>query len=37
MVVLGGMGNIWGVAIGAFIIYMIQHQGLNSSATSYRA
>ena len=24
MVVLGGMGNIWGVAIGAFIIYMIQ-------------
>ena len=28
MVVLGGMGNIWGVAIGAFIIYEIQHQGL---------
>jgi ABC-type branched-subunit amino acid transport system permease subunit len=28
MVVLGGMGNIWGVGIGAFIIYMIQHQGL---------
>ena len=25
MVVLGGMGNIWGVAIGAFIIYMIQN------------
>ncbi len=24
MVVLGGMGNIWGVAVGAFIIYMIQ-------------
>ena len=24
MVVLGGMGNIWGVAIGAFIIFMIQ-------------
>ena len=24
MVVLGGMGNIWGVAIGAFIIYSIQ-------------
>jgi ABC-type branched-subunit amino acid transport system permease subunit len=24
MVVLGGMGNIWGVAIGAFIIYTIQ-------------
>ena len=22
------MGNIWGVATGAFIIYMIQHQGL---------
>jgi ABC-type branched-subunit amino acid transport system permease subunit len=24
MVVLGGMGNAWGVAVGAFIIYMIQ-------------
>lgn len=28
MVVLGGMGNIWGVAAGAFIIFEIQHQGL---------
>jgi ABC-type branched-subunit amino acid transport system permease subunit len=24
MVVLGGMGNIWGVAVGAFVIYIIQ-------------
>jgi ABC-type branched-subunit amino acid transport system permease subunit len=24
MVVLGGMGNIWGVALGAFVIYIIQ-------------
>ena len=24
MVVLGGMGNIWGVAIGAFVIYTMQ-------------
>jgi ABC-type branched-subunit amino acid transport system permease subunit len=24
MVVLGGMGNIWGVALGAFIVYTIQ-------------
>ena len=24
MVVLGGMGNIWGVAAGAFVVYMIQ-------------
>jgi ABC-type branched-subunit amino acid transport system permease subunit len=24
MVVLGGMGNVWGVAIGAFILYTIQ-------------
>jgi ABC-type branched-subunit amino acid transport system permease subunit len=24
MVVLGGMGNMWGVAIGAFVIYTIQ-------------
>jgi branched-chain amino acid transport system permease protein len=29
MVVLGGMGNIWGVAVGAFIVYEIQHQGLH--------
>src|SRR5664280_1080767 len=28
MVVLGGMGNIWGVAAGAFVIYEIQSQGL---------
>ncbi len=28
MVVLGGMGNIWGVAVGAFVIFEIQHQGL---------
>jgi ABC-type branched-subunit amino acid transport system permease subunit len=28
MVVLGGMGNIWGVAAGALIIYEIQSQGL---------
>ena len=25
MVVLGGMGNVWGVAVGAFIIYLIQN------------
>ncbi len=24
MIVLGGMGNIWGVALGAFIVYTIQ-------------
>jgi ABC-type branched-subunit amino acid transport system permease subunit len=24
MVVLGGMGNVWGVAVGAFIVFMIQ-------------
>ncbi len=24
MVVLGGMGNIWGVAVGAFVLYTIQ-------------
>ena len=28
MVVLGGMGNIWGVSVGAFVIYEIQSQGL---------
>jgi branched-chain amino acid transport system permease protein len=30
MVVLGGMGNIWGVALGAFIIYNIQNVLLKS-------
>jgi ABC-type branched-subunit amino acid transport system permease subunit len=24
MVILGGMGNIWGVAVGAFIVYLIE-------------
>jgi branched-chain amino acid transport system permease protein len=24
MVIIGGMGNIWGVAAGAFIVYIIQ-------------
>ena len=28
MVVLGGMGNAWGVAVGAFVIYEIQSVGL---------
>ncbi|MGC8634052.1 MAG: branched-chain amino acid ABC transporter permease [Candidatus Limnocylindrales bacterium] len=28
MVVLGGMGNIWGVAVGAFLVYELQTQGL---------
>lgn len=27
MVILGGMGNIWGVAAGAFLVYEIQVQG----------
>jgi hypothetical protein len=30
MVVLGGMGNIWGVAVGAFVIYNIQSVLLKS-------
>jgi ABC-type branched-subunit amino acid transport system permease subunit len=29
MVVLGGMGNTWGVILGAFIVYEIQSQGLH--------
>jgi ABC-type branched-subunit amino acid transport system permease subunit len=33
MVVLGGMGNIWGVAAGAFIIYELQTQGLKQMNT----
>jgi ABC-type branched-subunit amino acid transport system permease subunit len=28
MVILGGMGNIWGVATGALVVYLIQVQGL---------
>ena len=30
MVVLGGMGNIWGVAVGAFTIYTINNVVLHS-------
>jgi ABC-type branched-subunit amino acid transport system permease subunit len=33
MVILGGMGNIWGVAAGAFIVYLIQVQGLKQLNT----
>jgi ABC-type branched-subunit amino acid transport system permease subunit len=33
MVVLGGMGNIWGVAAGAFIVYELQTQGLKQLNT----
>jgi ABC-type branched-subunit amino acid transport system permease subunit len=36
MVILGGMGNIWGVAAGAFIVYIIQVvvlKGLNGMVT----
>jgi branched-chain amino acid transport system permease protein len=28
MVIIGGMGNIWGVAAGAFVVYMIQSVAL---------
>jgi branched-chain amino acid transport system permease protein len=30
MVVLGGMGNFWGVAVGAFVIYTINNVLLKS-------
>ena len=35
MVVLGGMGNIWGVAVGAFVIYNIQSVVLKSLNTFF--
>ena len=34
MVVLGGMGNIWGVAAGAFVLFMIQNVLLKASTSS---
>ncbi len=37
MVVLGGMGNIWGVALGAFIIYTIQIVLLKQLNTFFQA
>jgi ABC-type branched-subunit amino acid transport system permease subunit len=30
MVILGGMGNIWGVAVGAFVVYLFQAVILHS-------
>ena len=33
MVVLGGMGNIWGVAVGAFVLYEIQSVFLKQMTT----
>ena len=37
MVVLGGMGNIWGVAIGAFVLYRSRACCSSSSTSSSRA
>jgi ABC-type branched-subunit amino acid transport system permease subunit len=37
MIVLGGMGNIWGVALGAFIIYTIQVVFLKQLNTFFAA
>lgn len=37
MVVLGGMGNIWGVAFGAFVIYIIQSVFLTYLNTFFQA
>lgn len=33
MVILGGMGNIWGVAAGAFVVFMIQSVALKQLNT----
>ena len=35
MVVLGGMGNVWGVAIGAFVLSWINSTGLNQLGIQY--
>jgi ABC-type branched-subunit amino acid transport system permease subunit len=37
MIVLGGMGNIWGVALGAFVIYTIQVVFLKQLNTFFAA
>jgi ABC-type branched-subunit amino acid transport system permease subunit len=37
MVVLGGMGNFWGVAVGAFVIYTINNVLLKSLNTFFDA
>ena len=37
MIVLGGMGNIWGVALGAFIVYTIQVVFLKQLNTFFSA
>ena len=33
MVVLGGMGNVWGVTIGAFLLAWLNSNGLSRSAS----
>jgi branched-chain amino acid transport system permease protein len=37
MVVLGGMGNVWGVAVGAFIIYLLQRQALKQLTDAFHS
>jgi branched-chain amino acid transport system permease protein len=36
MIVLGGMGNIWGVAVGAFIVFVVQQVMLSQLTNFFR-
>jgi branched-chain amino acid transport system permease protein len=37
MVILGGMGNVWGVALGGFVLAYVNYQGLFAAGHSFNS
>ena len=35
MVILGGMGNVWGVALGGFLLAYVNYQGLFAAGHTF--
>jgi branched-chain amino acid transport system permease protein len=37
MVILGGMGNVWGVALGGFVLSYVNYQGLFAAGHTFNS
>jgi branched-chain amino acid transport system permease protein len=37
MVILGGMGNVWGVALGGFLLAYVNYQGLFAAGHTFNS
>jgi branched-chain amino acid transport system permease protein len=37
MVILGGMGNVWGVALGGFVLAYVNYQGLFAAGHTFNS